>query len=411
MANAPQKLQQIIQLNLEIARIQDLDVLLGKILSTARTLVNADAGCVYVKDGDHLHCRYMQNETLQKSFLLDKNLAPLGHTVPINHSSLLGYVASTGETLVIPDVSQWPADAPCAFDRWYDNTFHYHTQSLLIVALKYYQDDTVGVLYLMNARNDARTIIPFAESDVPVVQIFANHVAIPIERTQTAKVRIQGLIRLLIELDDPEETEGHLHRVGAYSAEIYRLWAYKQELSQTRIEIDAETLRTAAMLHDLGKLAIPQHIRQKPEKLTPEEFEIMKQHTVKGAQMLLKSSQSEYEDMAVQIALNHHERWNRTGYPGYINPLTDQVVAHHTTVDGKPCPKKGEEIPIFGRVVAVADFYDALSCNRVHRKALPQQETLNLMRQAAGTHFDPDIVEAFFSGLDTIRAIARQFPE
>lgn len=411
MPNTPQKLQQIIQLNLEIARIQDIDVLLEKILSTARMLVNADAGCVYVKDGAQLHCRYMQNETLQKSFILDKNLAPLSHAVPIAHSSLTGYVASTGETLTIPDASQWPDDTPCALDRWYDETFHYHTQSLLIVPLKYYQDETVGVLYLINARNEAGTIVSFAESDIPVVQIFANHVAIPIERTQTAKVRIQGLIRLLTELDDPEETEGHLHRVGTYSAEIYRLWAYKHGLPQSKIEIDAETLRTAAMLHDLGKLAIPQSIRQKPEKLTPEEFEIVKQHTFKGAQMLLKSSQSEYEDMAVQIALNHHERWNGTGYPGYINPLTDQVFPGHAAADGKPCPKKREEIPVFGRVVAVADFYDALSCDRVHRKALPEQETLNLMRQASGTHFDPDIVEAFFSGLDTIQAIARQFPE
>ncbi len=411
MSNTPQKLQEIIRLNLEIAGIQDLDTLLEKIIETARMFVNADAGCIYIYDGEALQCRYMQNDTLGKQFILGKDLTPFSHSVSIDHSSLIGYVAGTGETLTIPDVAQWPDDASCAFDLWYDSTFNYRTQSLLIVPLRYYQDDTVGILYLMNAKDENGNIMPFSENDIPVVQIFANHVAIPIERSQTAKVRIQGLIRLLVELDDPEETEGHLQRVGAYSAETFRLWAYHKGLSQTRIEIDAETLRTAAMLHDLGKLAIPHHIRQKPEKLSVEEFAVMKQHALKGAQMLLKSSQSEYEDMAVQIAMNHHECWDGRGYPGHINPLTEQVIPGYTDKHGAVRPKHGEEIPIFGRVVAVADVYDALSCDRVHRKAVPEEEALHILRQESGTRFDPDVVDAFFSGLDAMREIARQFPD
>lgn len=411
MSNTPQKLQQIIQLNLEIAGIQELEFLLEKILSTARMLVNADAGCIYLKEDAVLQCRYMQNDALQKTIHVGKNQAGLSHTVPINHGSLIGYVASTGATLTIPEVSQWPGDAPCRYDRWYDETFQYHTHSLLIVPLKYYQDEAVGVLYLINARNDAGDIAPFAEDDLPVIQIFTNHVAIPIERAQTAKVRIEGLIRLLTELHDPEETEGHLHRIGAYAAEIYRLWAYQKGIAPVKIEADAETLRTAAMLHDLGKLAIPQQIRQKPEKFTAEEFEIMKHHTIKGAQMLLKSSQSEYEDVAVQIALNHHECWNGTGYPGHLNPLTEQSLPDYVTKDGKPCPKQGAEIPIFGRVVAVADVYDALSCKRVHRAALPEEQVLQHLQHDAGQRFDPDVLTAFFSGLTTIRALSRQFAD
>ncbi len=411
MSNTPQKLQEIIQLNLEVASIQDLDTLLEKILGTARSLVNADAGCIYIHDGEALQCRYMQNDTLGKQFIMAKDLTPFSHSVSIDHTSLIGYVAGTGETLTIPDVAQWSGDASCAFDLWYDSTFAYHTKSLLIVPLRYYQDDTVGILYLINARDENGNIAAFSESDIPVVQIFANHVAIPIERAQTAKVRIQGLIRLLIELDDPEETEGHLERVGAYSAEIYRLWAYQKGLSHTKIEVDAETLRTAAMLHDLGKLGIPQHIRQNPGKLSAEEFAVMKEHALKGAQMLLKSSQSEYEDMAVQVALNHHECWNGTGYPGHINPLTEQIIPGHADKNGAPPAKHGEEIPIFGRVVAVADVYDALSCNRAHRKALPKEEALNILREESGKRFDPEVVDAFFSGTDAIKEIARQFPE
>ena len=410
MSNTPQKLQEIIQLNLEVAGIQDLDTLLEKILGTARSLVNADAGCVYIYDGEALQCRYMQNDTLGKQFILGKDLTPFSHSVSIDHTSLIGYVAGTGETLTIPDVTQWSGGASCAFDLWYDSTFTYHTTSLLIVPLRYYQDDTVGILYLMNARNGNGNITAFSESDIPVVQIFANHVAISIERAQTAKVRIQGLIRLLIELDDPEETEGHLERVGAYSAEIYRLWAYRKGLSHSKIEVDAETLRTAAMLHDLGKLGIPQHIRQKPGKLSAEEFAVMKEHALKGAQMLLKTSQSEYEDMAVQVTLNHHECWDGTGYPGHVNPLTEQVIPDHADKHGAPPAKRGEEIPIFGRVVAVADVYDALSCDRVHRNALPEEEALHILREESGKRFDPEVVDAFFSSIDAIKEIARQFP-
>ena len=219
------------------------------------------------------------------------------------------------------------------------------------------------------------------------------------------------MVRLLTELDDPEETAAHVNRVGGYSAEIYKVWARKRGVPRAKIDIATETLRTAAMLHDLGKVAIPQSIRQKPAKLTEEEYEIMKQHSVKGAQMLLKSSQSEYEDIAVKIALNHHECWDGTGYPGHINPLTNQVTPGYEDGQGKPRGKKGEEIPVFGRVVAIADVYDALSCNRVHRKALKDAEVLRIIEKEAGKRFDPEMIDAFFSCLDRIRAIARQFPE
>jgi response regulator RpfG family c-di-GMP phosphodiesterase len=137
----------------------------------------------------------------------------------------------------------------------------------------------------------------------------------------------------------------------------------------------------------------------------------MKQHAIKGAQMLLKSSQSEYEDMAVQIALNHHECWNGTGYPGHVNPLTEQPLSGHVAKEGTAQPKKGDEIPIVGRVVAVADVYDALSCDRAHRTALPEEKALSILREESGERFDPEIVDAFFSGIDTIRAIAQQFSE
>ena len=165
------------------------------------------------------------------------------------------------------------------------------------------------------------------------------------------------------------------------------------------------------MLHDLGKLAIPHQIRGKPGRLTAEEYEIIKQHTVKGAQMLLKSAGTTYEEVAVEIALNHHESWDGSGYPGHVDSLTGQVIPGYEDEQGKPRGKHGEEIPVFGRVVAVADVYDSLSCRRVYREALKESSVLKILERGAGKSFDPEMIDAFFFSLDTIRSIGQHFPE
>jgi response regulator RpfG family c-di-GMP phosphodiesterase len=167
----------------------------------------------------------------------------------------------------------------------------------------------------------------------------------------------------------------------------------------------------AAMLHDIGKLAIPQALRQKSGKFTAEEYEQMKQHTIKGAQMMRASAQSEYETIAAEIALNHHEYWNGSGYPGHVDPDTGRPIAGYENGNGKARGKREEEIPVFGRVVAIADVYDALSCRRVFRDAMSEAGVLQALRRGAGKRYDPEMVEAFFARLDTIRAIGKRFPD
>ena len=104
---------------------------------------------------------------------------------------------------------------------------------------------------------------------------------------------------------------------------------------------------------DIGKLAIPIVIRSKPGKLSEEEYETMKLHTIKGAQLLFQHAQSEIENIAAEIALTHHERWDGSGYPGHVIPETGQPIPEYADEQGNPRGKKGEEIPIFGRVVAL----------------------------------------------------------
>jgi putative two-component system response regulator len=147
-------------------------------------------------------------------------------------------------------------------------------------------------------------------------------------------------------------------------------------------------IRFAAPMHDIGKIGIPDAILRKPGKLTAGEFEVMKTHTLIGAQML-SGSASPILQMAEQIARSHHEHWDGTGYP-----------------DGLA----GTAIPESARIVAVVDFYDAMTHDRVYRPALPDDEVLGLLDQRCGTHFDPDAIRSFFASLDTIRAIAAEEP-
>ncbi len=133
-----------------------------------------------------------------------------------------------------------------------------------------------------------------------------------------------------------------------------------------------EVLRSAARLHDVGKIGIPDHILLKPGKFTDEEYEAMKLHTVRGAQML-SGSQSALLRMAEEIALTHHERWDGRGYPHGLS---------------------GEEIPLVGRVVSVADVFDALTHERPYKRAWTTGEALAEIGRGSGTQFDPRVVEA-----------------
>jgi putative two-component system response regulator len=132
-------------------------------------------------------------------------------------------------------------------------------------------------------------------------------------------------------------------------------------------------LRRAAPLHDIGKIGIPDHILLKPGRLTPEEFEVMKTHSAIGAQ-LLSDGQAPLLRRAEQIALTHHERWDGAGYPN--GPA-------------------GDGIPIAGRIVAVADVFDALTHARPYKDAWPLDRALEELAQQAGRQFDPAVLEAF----------------
>jgi response regulator RpfG family c-di-GMP phosphodiesterase len=150
-------------------------------------------------------------------------------------------------------------------------------------------------------------------------------------------------------------------------------------------------------------------ILKKPAALEPEEFEIMKQHTIQGAR-LFSNRQSDYDEAAAIIALNHHEKWDGTGYPGHVDPLTGKPLLGYEDRTRGPAPgKKGEEIPILGRIVAIADVFDALSSKRCYKSSWEEHRSIECISLGAGTLFDPELVEIFVNRIPAIRSIQDRY--
>ena len=409
MACQEDKLRKVMDLGFEISHIKDIDLLLEKILLEARGFTNCDAGSIYVREGDQLIFRYAQNDTMQRKLQPGKKLPYSTFRVPISNSSIAGYVASNGAILNIADVYDVGTSYPFSFNRSYDDLTGYRTGSMLTIPLKNFRGDGIGVLQLINAMDNHGNTIPFAHDDEEIILYFANNAANAIER---AKMTREIILRMnkMAELRDPKETGPHVNRVATYSVALYEAWAFKNMIPQPEIDKNRDVLRMSAMLHDVGKVAISDNILKKPGRFTPEEFQVMKLHTLFGAN-LFSDIYSDFDESAAIVAISHHERWDGNGYPGHIDPLTQKALPGFEKEDGMARGKLGREIPFFGRIVALADVYDALSCKRCYKEAWDENEVLDTIRGEAGKQFDPELVEIFLDNIDTFRQIEKLYPD
>ena len=409
MVSQEDKLRRIIDLGYEISQIKDIDLLLEKILLEARGFTNCDAGSIYVREGDQLIFRYAQNDTMQKRLPPGKKLPFTTFKVPISNTSIAGYVAANGSILNIADVYEVGSSFPFSFNRSYDEVTGYRTCSMLTIPLQNFRGDVIGILQLINAMDIESSTIPFARDDEEIILYFANNAANAIER---AKMTREIILRMnkMAELRDPKETGPHVNRVAAYSVALYEAWAFKNMVPQTEIDKNRDVLRMSAMLHDVGKVAISDNILKKPGRFTPEEFQVMKLHTLFGAN-LFSDIYSDFDESAAIVAFSHHERWDGNGYPGHIDPLTQKALPGYEKDDGLAMGKRGEEIPFFGRIVALADVYDALSCKRCYKEAWNENEVLDTIRGEAGKQFDPELVEVFLDNIDTFRQLEMLYPD
>jgi len=178
-----------------------------------------------------------------------------------------------------------------------------------------------------------------------------------------------------------EETSNHIKRVAKYSALLAKYYG----LSDDEIKV----FKDASTMHDIGKIAIPDHILKKPGKLDSNEFEIMKSHAIHGYNML-KHSKKPLLKAAATIAYEHHEKYNGTGYPRGL---------------------KEKNIHIYGRIVALADVFDALGSDRIYKKAWDDEKVFSFIKEEKGKYFDPELVDIFFRHLDEFKEIRELFKD
>ncbi|MEN8153786.1 MAG: HD domain-containing phosphohydrolase [Acidobacteriota bacterium] len=384
----------------DLSHIKDIDSLLESVLYEARKITNADAGSIFLKSENHLTFEYVQNDTLYGTEENSNDYLYSKRKIFIDNKSIAGYVTQTKKPLVINNVYKIDKKSPYSFNKSFDAKSSYHTGSMLTVPLITSREKVIGVIQIINAKNYRGKIISFTKDDEFLVSLFAAQAAVAVEKALMTREIILRMIKIA-ELRDPLETGVHVNRVGAISVEIYKKWAVKEGIPKKEITRNKDILRIAAMLHDVGKVAISDVILKKKGKLNEMEFEMMKFHTVHGAR-LFKDSNSEWDDMAVDITLNHHEKWDGTGYPGNIKNIYNDNL--------KIMPgKKGTEIPLFARIVALADVYDALMSSRLYKRSWPEDRVLKLIEKESGKHFDPNLVEVFFDIQKIITSIREKY--
>ena len=178
-----------------------------------------------------------------------------------------------------------------------------------------------------------------------------------------------------------QETGNHVRRVAKYAQLLGELYGLEEE--------ELRLLYSASPMHDIGKIGIPDAILLKPSKLDTDEYEVMKTHSDIGYDILRNSSRPLLQAAAI-IAREHHEKWDGSGYPNALS---------------------GYNIHIYGRITALADVFDALSCERVYKKAWPMEQIIDFVLSERGRHFDPDLVDMFMQNIERFTEIAAKYQD
>jgi len=260
----------------------------------------------------------------------------------------------------------WDATTDARY-REGESIIHQNIRSVICVPLS--TDETIlGVLYA-----DSPSLAGvFSESDLELLALIGNQAGVAIHRAQLiAELEkfFLDTIRAMVAAIDAKDgyTHRHSERVANFAIRIGR--------EMGRSEDDLRKIQMAALLHDVGKIGVPEEILNKPGKLTDEEYEMIKMHAYHGVEILSHIQNPIFEAILPGVK-HHHEKWDGTGYPAGL---------------------KGDEIPWIGRLLAVADYLDALSSDRTYRKGLPLEEVVRMIEKNAGSHFDPEITKAVLS--------------
>jgi HD-GYP domain-containing protein (c-di-GMP phosphodiesterase class II) len=276
---------------------------------------------------------------------------------------IAGWVAQYGEPLIVHDAQNDPR-----FFSEVDKKSKFTTRNVICVPVKV-KDKTIGVLEAINKLGEGS----FSEDDVSIFQSLADQVAVALDNARLLE-EIEGLffqtaesLADAIEKRDPY-TGGHTKRVTTYSISV------GEQLNLDPDEM--RRLKLAAILHDIGKIGVEDTILRKEDKLTEEEYDQMKKHTLMGAEII--------------------------GHIRQLHGIIPGLKYHHEKVDGKGYPEglADGSIPLIAKIVAVADTFDAMTSDRPYRKALGKEEAFNELRRCVGTQFDRELVDSFIKACE-----------
>jgi HD-GYP domain-containing protein (c-di-GMP phosphodiesterase class II) len=340
---------------------KELDGLLHLLVDVAQNVLRADRCTVFLLD--------------KKAGELWSRIASGAPAIRVpSHKGIVGETVTHSRVINIHD-----AYKDARFNPEIDKSTGYQTRNLLSAPMQNNKGETIGAFQVLNKRGG-----PFTRNDEEILTIFAAQAATAVENAQLyGELRAAAkdtIFRLASAAEYKDmDTRNHLERMSRFCAIISEEIGMPAEWTMS--------LQLAAPMHDIGKLGVPDAILKKPGKLSDEEWTEMKRHPLYGAE-ILKGSDNELLRMSQRVALSHHEWWDGSGYPHGL---------------------KREEIPIEGRIVTLADVFDALTSKRCYKPAFDIEESLRIVREGSGQHFDPALVDAFFRALPRIKQVMEIF--
>ena len=335
----------------------NIDSLLKTIADETTSALNAERCTVFISDKE-------KNELWSK---VATGLNTEEIRFPIN-KGLAGHVAMTGETVNIKD-----AYSDTRFNKEIDLQTGYHTRNILCMPIRNMHYEIIGVIQVLNKNGSA-----FSVYDEKLLVTIGMNAGIAIENSRLFEKQQQMLEQqhklfssfidtLVASIDARDKiTSGHSTRVKMYSQLICR----EMKLNETETSL----IEQAAILHDIGKIGIRDSVLQKEGLLTPEEYAHIQEHAKITHDILSKIYNTKDTELIAEIASSHHEKYNGKGYYRGL---------------------KGEEIPLGGRILAVADVFDAITSKRHYRDKMPIKNVISILIEDSGSHFDPEIVKHF----------------
>ncbi|MBF0538808.1 MAG: HD domain-containing protein [Nitrospirae bacterium] len=357
------KLDMLLRLGREISRENDLGRLLEKFGDFSRDIVDAERCSIFIHDDKRNELWTMFSHGVEE-IRLAVNLG------------VAGYAANTKEIQIVTD-----AYKDFRFSSDTDKRLSYVTNTILAVPLFDKRDRVIGVIEAINKRKGL-----FTNIDAELLLLLSQYVGTTLEnvflhnKLKDTNTKLIYKLSTAAEFKD-EETSRHTKRVAFYSkilADGYGL-----------LKDEADVVKLVSPLHDAGKIGIPDSILRKPGQLTIEEFEIIKAHSMIGYN-ILNDEDNEILQLAAIIARDHHERWDGTGYPNRTS---------------------GHNISIYGRMVAIADVFDALTSKRPYKAPWSIERATELMITEKGKHFDPYLVDIFLKNIDDVKEIYNAYKE